>query len=418
MSARRGPPADGHPLAAALMLRQHEVQVVAGPGDCLAAAWTDDSRIDGVRGWTCGYAVSADGGQSWSEPHFHKNAAFAVSGNPSIAVDARGVVHAVAMSVQDDYTGGVLEWARSADGGRTWSDWVTIVCRREGIPDRPRLLMTRSGILHLVFSDVGRGRRRLAVLRSTILICSSRDLGLTWSEPRAISLGLHRSRWFVDGYQGPAIIETPNGSLLCSWAEYYGNAVGVSTDCGAGLAFGPPVRVSLKALPGTGLLSWMLGATFGTPVTELAVDPTGRHVVGSVHEAHAMGPVLLLGSADGAGTWRRLGTLARSGTNACLGFDRTGRLHAIWTELRGRRVDVRYATSTDFGRRFSDAVSIAGNGAEIVLPRSTQERQAFVAALGSYQSLVIGPEGRLSAFWIDLRQGLLLPRLYQSTWQV
>jgi hypothetical protein len=51
------------------------------------------------------------------------------------------------------------------------------------------------------------------------------------------------------------------------------------------------------------------------------------------------------------------------------------------------------------------------------LPRSSEEREACAMALGSYQSLVVGPQGRISAFWIDLRAGLLRPRLYLSSWQ-
>ena len=417
MRSRREPPPDGHPLPVDLKLRQHEVQVVAGSDDCLAAAWTDDSRIDGLLGWTCGYAVSVDGGRSWSAPLFHKHAGFAVSGNPTIAADPGGSVYAVAMSVAEDYARGVLEFSSSADFGRTWSAWTPIVSKHDGIPDRPRLLITSDRVLHLVFTNVERNRQGMTVLRSTIQICSSNDLGRTWSQPRTISVGLRRSRWFISGYQGPAIIEIPNRQLLSAWADYYGNTVSVAMGSHAGQVFSPPVRVSLKALPGTSLLSWLLGATFGTPAAEMAADPSGRCVLLSVHEAHAMGPVLLLGSDDGRRTWQRLGQLARHGTNACIRFDSAGLLHAIWTELRGRRVDVRYSTSMDGGHTFSDAVSLAGNGAEIVLPRSSQEREACAMALGSYQSLVIGPEGQVSAFWIDLRAGFLRPRLYQSTWQ-
>ena len=417
MNSRRDPPPDGHPLPVDLKLRQHEVQAVSGPGDCLAAAWTDDSRLDGLLGWTCGFAVSGDGGRSWSTPRFHKHAGFELSGNPTIAADNRGTVYAVAMSVAEDYAAGVLEFSSSADAGRTWSDWTTIVSKHDGIPDRPRLLVTGTRVLHLVFANVGRQRRGVPVLRSTIQICSSDDLGRTWSQPQTISTGLHRSRWFISGYQGPAIIEMPNGQLRCSWADYYGNAVHVASGNPGGRLVGPPVRVSLKALPGTSLFSWLLGATYGTPVTTMAADPSGRRVLLSVHEAHVMGPVMLLGSDDGGRTWQRLGQLARLGTNASIEFDAAGRLHAVWTELRGRRVDIRYATSMDAGHMFSEGVSLAGNGAEIDLPRSSEEREACAMALGSYQSLVVGPQGRISAFWIDLRAGLLRPRLYLSSWQ-
>jgi len=246
----------------------------------------------------------------------------------------------------------------------------------------------------------------------------SMDRGHTWAEPKTISIGKQRSRWFIDGYQGPAIIEAPNGELLASWADYYGNGVSFSMSPNAGIDFDPAVWVRLKALPGTSFLAWLLGATFGTPVTELALDATGRNIVISVHEAHAMGQVLLVGSQDGGKTWCRIGRLSRHGTNASLKFDFTGRLHAIWTELRDQRVDVLYAISNDFGHTFTPAISLAGNGAPVVLPKSLEEREESKFALGSYQSLVIGADGTASAFWVDLRDGLCRPRLYQSTWQV
>ena len=417
MSALR-PPADGHLLPVDLKLRQHEVQVVSGPGGSLAAAWTDDTKMEGLHGWTCGYGVSLDGGQSWSASLFHKHSDFAVTGNPTVAVDRCGVVFAISMSAEDDYTSGILELSSSADAGQTWSEWTTIATKQNGILDRPKLIAATNGDLHLVFSCVEHTGRPLKMLRSTIQFMRSMDHGETWSEPKTISVGEQRSRWFIDGYQGPAIIEAPNSELLVSWADYYGNGVSVSMSRNAGIHFDPPVWVRLKALPGTSFLAWLSGATFGTPVTELALDATGRNIVIAVHEAHAMRQILLVGSQDGGKTWSRLAQLAQRGTNASLKFDSVGRLHAIWTELRDQQVDVMYTISSDLAHTFPGAVSLAGNGAPVVLPTSPGEEQECAAALGSYQSLVIGADGRASAFWVDLRKGLCRPRLYQSTWQV
>ena len=102
-------PADGQPLPVDLKLRQHEVQVVSGPGGCLAAAWTDDTKMKGADGWTCGYSVSLDRGRSWTAPLFHKHSDFDATANPTIAVDPRGVVFAISMSLKHDYTTGILE---------------------------------------------------------------------------------------------------------------------------------------------------------------------------------------------------------------------------------------------------------------------------------------------------------------------
>jgi hypothetical protein len=58
-TGRSAPPEDGRPLPAGLLRRQHEVQVVSGSEGCLAAAWTDDTEMTGMSGWTCGYTNRA-----------------------------------------------------------------------------------------------------------------------------------------------------------------------------------------------------------------------------------------------------------------------------------------------------------------------------------------------------------------------
>ena len=130
------PPGDGHLFPASLHVRQHEVQVVAGPGGRLAAAWADDLEMRGMDGWTSGYSVSLDRGQSWSPPLFRKHPDLAVTANPAIAMNRSGAAFAVSMSVEEDYTRGVLEFSSSIDLGRSWTPWRTdrIEARRDPRP--------------------------------------------------------------------------------------------------------------------------------------------------------------------------------------------------------------------------------------------------------------------------------------------
>src|SRR5262245_10675274 len=246
------PPLDGRPMPVDLKLRQHEIQVVSGPGGSLAAAWTDDTKMNGMDGWTSAYSVSVDRGQSWRAALFHKRSDFAVTGNPTITVDPSGVIFAISMSVAQDYTRGILELSTSADSGGSWSPWRTIASKYDGIADRPKLIATGNGDLHVVFSSVERTGRKFKMLTSAIQHMRSMDHGQTWSKPRTISGGEQRSHWFVDGYQGPAIVEAPQTELLTSWADYYGNRVRFSMSRNTGTDFDPPVPVRLKTLPGTG----------------------------------------------------------------------------------------------------------------------------------------------------------------------
>jgi len=205
------PPEDGHPFPASLHRRQHEVQAVAGRAGCLAAAWTDDTMTSGTSGWTCGFSVSLDRGRSWSPPLFRKHPDFAVTGNPTIAINASGAVFAISMAVDADYRRGVLECACSTDSGASWTPWRTVVSRDHGIPDRPKLLAAASGDLHLVFAAVEPTGRMWKALRSTIQHMTSPDRGQTWSAPRELSVEPRRSRWLIDGFQGPAIAEASRG---------------------------------------------------------------------------------------------------------------------------------------------------------------------------------------------------------------
>lgn len=412
------PPGDGQPLAVDLYLRQHEVQVVCGRDGRLAAAWADDTAPTGMRGWVCRYSASMDGGRTWTAPLDRSRDDFPITGNPTIAMDAKGAIYAVAMSVEQGYARGVLDFARSTDAGLTWSAWKTVASVEDGIPDRPKLLAVGDGNLHLAFAGIERTRRKWTVLKSTIRMMSSDDGGDSWTGAQAISTGDGRSRWFIDGHQGVALREAPGGGLLASWADYYGNRAWFSSRGSGTIDMEQPVPMRLKAAAGTGPFTWVLGATFGTPCTELAVDAGGSQLAISVHEAHAMGRIALAVSDDGGRTWTRRRPLSACGTNACVRFDPSGRLHALWTERRKVTVDVVYAVSDDLGRSFCSPMSLAGTAAPVDMPGDAGGREEVKLALGSYQSLVLCPDGRAMAFWIDLRNGMTKPQLFQSAWDV
>lgn len=401
-----------------LKCRQHEVQAVAGPDGRLAIAWTDDSDLNGLAGWTSGFAVREAGNEAWSSTLFHKRADFFVTGNPTVAIDQRGVVFAVAMSALADHSRGLLEITRSHDAGQTWSPWRTIVSKENGIPDRPRLAADRNGVLILAYASIEHTGRRLKVMRGIIEATRSTDGGSTWSAPIVLSPLPRRSRWFLDGYQGAALTTSADGRIAVSWADYYGNRAHFLSGDAAAASFDRPIAMALRLWPGTGLASWALGATFGTPATGLAIDHSGQHVVLSVHEAHAMSHIVLLGSRDRGKTWSRRCKLTRRGTNVALAYDALARLHAIWTELDGQLVDTKYAISHDHGDSFGPATSLAGGSASVKLPSSVGEREAFEEALGSYQSLIITEAGDAHAFWIDFRQGLTRPELAMAHWRV
>jgi BNR repeat-like domain len=403
---RRAPPADGGPFSAALKVRQTEVQVIPGPSGSLAAAWTDDTNLEGFDGLGCSYSVSLDG-EKWSPTLYHKSQTYEVTGNPTIGMDSRGVIYAVAMCVDKDYSKGALELSTSRDGGNTWSPWTTILTRDKGIPDRPKLLAEGEGQLHLVYSDVELVEGSLKHSRVAVKLVQSKDGGQTWSRPSSLSAKPRRSLWFIDGYQGASIQKAATGEIITAWGDYYGSRLRFSKSSDGGATFTDPMAISVRRRP----------FAFGTPATELTADPGGENLVISVHEAHAMRPIVILGSPDRGKTWGRLRELSDHGTNASVTFDASGRLHAMWTELHGGRMDTLYAVSPDHGRTFSAPVSLVGGGYPLHVPRDQTGRDRFEEACGSYQSLVVDAKGRAHAFWLDWRAGFPKPKVYSSSWK-
>ena len=120
------------------------VEVVAdtsgGPRDgCLYAVWADGSAdVGDILGRS-----SCDGGQTWGEAVLvssgpHEGAQVF----PRVSVDGRGTVHVVYQTQSYDPAGAFLdaEWARSTDGGATWTTY-----RLTAVPSDPDLGVHQNG---------------------------------------------------------------------------------------------------------------------------------------------------------------------------------------------------------------------------------------------------------------------------------
>ena len=148
------PPDDGHPLGVALKARQHRVQVVAGP-ESLSRCSVDRRRSTCAAsgGWTCGFSLSFDDGQSWNIHHYSTSiSTTAVTGNPTIAIDSRGVVFAVAMCAEEGNHGrGILQLCTTSgcrsDLGRPWR--TILAPNTTAFPIGLGVVVTKNRDLHL-----------------------------------------------------------------------------------------------------------------------------------------------------------------------------------------------------------------------------------------------------------------------------
>lgn len=411
------PPSDGNPLPVPMKLRQHEVQAVLGSSGCIALAWTDDTSHDDTTALECGRSVIMSDSDHWSKTAHYKNNLFDVTTNPAIATDNFGNVFVTVISVMNDYSYGIIEFCHSRDLGRSWSDWRPILARSNGIPDRPKIALATNGGIFIIYSDVQKQDRFMKPLVSEIKIISSNDKGLTWTKPRTISPPYRRSKWLIDGYQGPDMEIVPkSGHRLLSWGEYYGKKIYFGIDKDGDKDSYRPSAIVLKPSLRSGLRAWLLGAAFGTPATELALDVRGRSIAIAAYEAHTFGRIEIITSMDQGRHWDVCRTLTYDGLNPSAVIDGNQNIHVMWTEFSKGAIDTCYAISEDFGRTFRPMVSLAGGRKPAVGFAGASVNSALMT--GSYQSLLIDDKGKAYAFWIDFRNGMLLPRLYYSVWQI
>jgi hypothetical protein len=106
------------------------------------------------------YVRSDDGGETWSEPQvvFDAEAAgWAMADHPTLAMDPAGTLHVAWVRGSQDgpFPPEGIFYARSTDGGGTWSEQMVMA---EGAYDWPRIAAPLPGQAHLLWSEVtGKG---------------------------------------------------------------------------------------------------------------------------------------------------------------------------------------------------------------------------------------------------------------------
>jgi hypothetical protein len=109
-------------------------------------AWEEDLLPDGVPGLGLFYAVSADHGQSWTDPLQIADGAYT---HPNVGALPDGTTH-LFWDGRAGTQGRYHQW--SGDGGRTWTNPVEFIPKSAGGggTGRPRYVVDSTGRLHLV----------------------------------------------------------------------------------------------------------------------------------------------------------------------------------------------------------------------------------------------------------------------------
>lgn len=128
-----------------------------------------------------------------------------------------------------------LIWARSADGGRTWTDPTVIPMPVPGSAEAPGpLCVTRDGVWLVCYAPYHSFDPSMPVDRSQVIVLRSEDRGVTWRHTAMLRFDQRES-----GAAEAWIIELADGRILgTSWhmnlsdGSDYPNAYALSLDCG------------------------------------------------------------------------------------------------------------------------------------------------------------------------------------------
>ena len=233
------------------------LDILAGPGGLVVAAWTE---YDGPL-WT---SRSTDGGRTFSEPQHVAGAAAQPARGPALAGGADGTILLAWTTGEDKHAD--IRIAASRDGGAHFGE-AGVVAATPGYSDAPKLVVDRGGIVHLVYAEGAAG----PFSRSGVVYTRSVD-GRRFTAPRLISDA-------TGGAAYPSVSLDGDGVLYVLWervpavsARARGLALTVSLD--GGTTFTTPMIV-----PGSMDRDGGDGGQQGLLMRKLAVNDAGNVAV-------------------------------------------------------------------------------------------------------------------------------------------
>jgi Neuraminidase (sialidase) len=206
---------------------------IAAAGDRLVAIWTTGADTRMGRG-PLASALSADGGKTWSAgPSPSDDGKVIDHAFVDIAADAAGTFHAVWLDAREGRHGKGLRYARSTDGGQTWSKNLTLdpetceCCWN-------KIAVGRDGNVYVLFRQAN--PRDMAVV-------ASHDGGKTWGKP--VTAGAFG--WDINAcpHVGGGLAINGDKLFAAVWtARGHGaNGAFIVASHDAGRSFGPPVQL-------------------------------------------------------------------------------------------------------------------------------------------------------------------------------
>jgi hypothetical protein len=296
------------------------IQLIRGKGyfnePAVAVNAREPEQIVAAYQSPAGAAYSRDYGKTWKLAEGAAPADYKVSGDVSVTFDNQG--RAILCYIAFDKLGTENYWARGAtrngifvrrslDGGKTWEKNAAAVIAQKtepGIPFEDKPYIVADNTTSRFAGNLYVGWTEFTLTKSVILFSRSMDGGVTWSKPHEISTheGLPRDdTGAVEGFTGAV---GTDGTLYVAWADGSEIAFARSTDGGQSFSSSQAI---LKTAPSYFALADVFRAN-GFP--QMGIDP------------------------------------------------RSNRLFVSWADYRNGDIDVFCSTSTDRGRRWSEAVRV------------------------------------------------------------
>jgi BNR repeat-like domain len=325
--------------------------------------------------------VSKDGGKSWGTTRYLCRCAGSKSQyDPMIEVSSDGVVHAAWLN---GYRPGA-SYARSADGGRTWTKPVAVDAPWS---DKPALAVSSDGQdVYLAFNGATRGDSWMA---------QSHDGGSIWSTRKVVK----SDRYFFAG----AGVVAPNGDVVFAentFNQHYTGKVQtvVERSTNGGATWKEVVVDTTAREPNCPSDGCYLGFYGSVPWIASDANSDLVAIYAGVPRRGGIQHVYVQRSTDNGKTWR--GKQMLSDPRALAVFEASvgygdGKFRAWFMDRRTGRFNVWFRSSNDSGRTWSAAkrISNATAGADYL------SKRGFDEAYGDYGDIGLTRGNRVVGIW-------------------